>query len=154
MRHPTVCTADLVTARDIIDCIEWFCYLRQWYGHVVSSSQRTASSVSMRSSKKGEFVSPIRWWVRQSHQIPPRFCGRRDVLWRPPGDERFPDQTWLLEAENSKLKKDLIITMDEANTLKEKIKVIGDDLRTERQLTVEKRRAAPGSQRKDQGHRC
>ena len=28
--------------------------------------------------------------------------------------------------------------MDEVNTLKEKIKVIGDDLRTERQLTVEK----------------
>ena len=56
--------------------------------------------------------------------MPPRFCGRRDVLWRPPKDERFPDQTWLLEVENSKLKKDLIIAMDEANTLKEKIKVI------------------------------
>ena len=77
-------------------------------------------------------------WVCQSHQMPPRFCGRRDVLWRLPEDERFPDQTWLLEAENSKLKKNLIIAMDEANTLKEKIKVIGDDLRTERQLTVEK----------------
>ena len=37
-----------------------------------------------------------------------------------------------LEAENSKLKKDLITTMDEANTLKEKIKVMGDDLKAER----------------------
>ena len=43
-----------------------------------------------------------------------------------------------LEAENSKLKKHLIIAMDKANTLKEKIKVIGDDLRAERQLMVEK----------------
>ena len=37
-----------------------------------------------------------------------------------------------LEAENLKLKKDLIIAMDEANTLKEKIEVMGDDLRAER----------------------
>ena len=43
-----------------------------------------------------------------------------------------------LKAENSKLEKDLIIAMDEANTLKEKIKVMGDDLRVERQLTMEK----------------
>ena len=43
-----------------------------------------------------------------------------------------------LKVENSKLEKDLIIAMDEANTLKEKIKVMGDDLRAERQLTVEK----------------
>ena len=43
-----------------------------------------------------------------------------------------------LEAENWKLKKDLITAMDEANSLKEKVKVIGDDLRAERQLTVEK----------------
>ena len=43
-----------------------------------------------------------------------------------------------LEAENSKLKKHLIIAMDKANTLKEKIKVIGDDLSAERQLMVEK----------------
>ena len=40
--------------------------------------------------------------------------------------------------ENSKFKKDLIITMDEANTLKEKIKVMGGDFRAERQLMVEK----------------
>ena len=43
-----------------------------------------------------------------------------------------------LEAENSKLKKDLIITMDEANSVKEKVKSLGDDLRAERQLTLEK----------------
>ena len=43
-----------------------------------------------------------------------------------------------LEAENSKLKKDLIATMDEANTVKEKAKSLGDNLRAERQLTLEK----------------
>ena len=43
-----------------------------------------------------------------------------------------------LEAENSKLKKDLIATMDEANTVKEKAKSLGDNLRVERQLTLEK----------------
>jgi len=37
-----------------------------------------------------------------------------------------------LEAENSKLKKDLISTMDEANTVKEKVKVLGDKLKAER----------------------
>ena len=34
-----------------------------------------------------------------------------------------------LEAKNSKLKKDLIAAMDEANTMKGKIKVMEDDLR-------------------------
>ena len=43
-----------------------------------------------------------------------------------------------LEAENSKLKKDLIVTMDEANTIKEKAKTLSDDLKAERQLTLEK----------------
>ena len=43
-----------------------------------------------------------------------------------------------LEAENSKLKKDLITTIDEANIMKENIKVMGDNLRAERQLTMEK----------------
>ena len=43
-----------------------------------------------------------------------------------------------LEAKNSKLKKDLISVMDEANTIKEKAKVLGDDLKAERQLTLEK----------------
>ena len=42
-----------------------------------------------------------------------------------------------MKAENSKLKKDLLTAMDEANTLKEKIKVIGN-LMAKRQLTMEK----------------
>ena len=43
-----------------------------------------------------------------------------------------------LEVENSKLKKDLIFAMDEANISKEKAKTLSDDLRAERQLTLEK----------------
>ena len=43
-----------------------------------------------------------------------------------------------LEAENSKLKKDLIAAMDEANITKEKAKTLSDNLRAERQLTLEK----------------
>ena len=47
-------------------------------------------------------------------------------------------QVVALEAENSKLMKDLITTMDEANTCKEKAMVLFDDLRAERWLTLEK----------------
>ena len=43
-----------------------------------------------------------------------------------------------LEAENSKLRKDLIVVMDEANIVKEKVKALGHDLRAKRQLTLEK----------------
>ena len=43
-----------------------------------------------------------------------------------------------LEAENSKLKKDLIVAMNKANTLKDKVKTLSDDLRAEKQLTLEK----------------
>ena len=43
-----------------------------------------------------------------------------------------------LEAENSKLRKDLISAMDEANTVKENVKVLRDELRVERQPTLEK----------------
>ena len=43
-----------------------------------------------------------------------------------------------LEVENFKLKKDLIIAMDEANTVKEKAKVLGDNLKAEQQLILEK----------------
>ena len=43
-----------------------------------------------------------------------------------------------LEVENSKLKKDLIVAIEEANAMKEKLKVMGDDLKAERQLMVEK----------------
>ena len=44
----------------------------------------------------------------------------------------------VLEAENSNLKKELITVMGEANLAKEKAKTLSDDLRAERQLTVEK----------------
>ena len=43
-----------------------------------------------------------------------------------------------LEAKNSKLRKDLIASIDEVNTCKEKAKVLFDDLREERKLTMEK----------------
>ena len=43
-----------------------------------------------------------------------------------------------LEVENSKLRKDFIATTDKANTYKEKAKVLFNDLRVERQLTLEK----------------
>ena len=38
----------------------------------------------------------------------------------------------VLEVENCKLKKDLIAAMDEANTIKEKAKVLSDELRVEK----------------------
>ena len=47
-------------------------------------------------------------------------------------------QVVTLEAENLKLRKDLIATMEEANTSKEKARVLSDDLRAERQLILEK----------------
>ncbi|KAL0009960.1 hypothetical protein SO802_005068 [Lithocarpus litseifolius] len=43
-----------------------------------------------------------------------------------------------LEVELLKLRKDVIAAMDEANIAKEKAKVLSDDLRMERQLTLEK----------------
>ena len=43
-----------------------------------------------------------------------------------------------MKAETSKLKQSLIESMGEANTLKEKVKALSDDLRAERQLTLEK----------------
>ena len=43
-----------------------------------------------------------------------------------------------MEAETSKLKQSLIDSMGEADTLKEKVKALSDDLRAERQLTLEK----------------
>ena len=44
----------------------------------------------------------------------------------------------VLEAKNSTLKKKLIESMHEVNTLKESSKTLADDLRAERQLTLEK----------------
>ena len=43
-----------------------------------------------------------------------------------------------MEAETSKLKQSLIESMGEVNTLKEKVKAFSNDLRAERQLTLEK----------------
>lgn len=43
-----------------------------------------------------------------------------------------------LKVDLSKLRKDLIMAMDDANSAKEKAKVLSDDLRVERQLTLEK----------------
>ena len=43
-----------------------------------------------------------------------------------------------MEAETSKLKQSLIDFIGEANTLKEKVKALSDDLRVERPLTLEK----------------
>ena len=43
-----------------------------------------------------------------------------------------------LEPENSKLKKDLIATMDKANTIKEKVQGLFDKLRAKKQLPLEK----------------
>ena len=49
---------------------------------------------------------------------------------------------------NSKLKKNLIDSMDEAMTLKEKVKTLSDDLRAERQLTLEKDEQLLGAKEK------
>ena len=40
-----------------------------------------------------------------------------------------------LKKENSKLKKNLIVYMDDATSLKAKVKTLDDDLRVEHQLT-------------------
>ena len=42
-----------------------------------------------------------------------------------------------LDAEVVKLKRDLIATMDDANTAKEKAKALADKLKVEKQLTVQ-----------------
>ena len=43
-----------------------------------------------------------------------------------------------LEAENSKLKKELIAAMNDANLAKEKLRTLTEELRVERELTKEK----------------
>ena len=43
-----------------------------------------------------------------------------------------------LEAENSKLKKELIVAMNDANLAKENLKTLTEELRVERELTKEK----------------
>ena len=53
-----------------------------------------------------------------------------------------------LESEYSTLKKKLINSMDEANTLKEKVKTLNDDLKAERLLTLEKDEQLLGAREK------
>ena len=43
-----------------------------------------------------------------------------------------------MEAELSKMRKDLIVAMDKVNIAREKARVLSDDQRAERQLTLEK----------------
>ena len=43
-----------------------------------------------------------------------------------------------LEAENSKLKKELIVAMNDANLAKEKLKTLTEELRVKQELTKEK----------------
>ena len=53
-----------------------------------------------------------------------------------------------LELENSTLKKKLIDSMGKANTVKEKVKTLSDDLRAEYQLTLEKDEQLLGAKEK------
>ena len=53
-----------------------------------------------------------------------------------------------LESKNSTMKKSLIDSMDEANTMKEKIKTLSDDIRVERQLNLEKDEQLLGAKEK------
>ena len=52
--------------------------------------------------------------------------------------ESARSHTSSVEAENSKLKKELIAAMDDANQAKEKLRILTEELRVERELTKEK----------------
>ena len=60
----------------------------------------------------------------------------------------FTSRMEVLEAENSMLKKNLIDSMGEATILKGKVKTLSDDLRVERQLTLEKDEQLLGAKKK------
>ena len=53
-----------------------------------------------------------------------------------------------LEVESSMLKKNLIDSMGKAAILKEKVKTLSDELRAERQLTLEKNEQLLGAKKK------
>ena len=53
-----------------------------------------------------------------------------------------------LEVENFTLKKNLIDSMGEATSLKEKVKTLNDDLKAEHQLTLEKDEQLLGAKKK------
>ena len=52
--------------------------------------------------------------------------------------ESARSHTSSVEAENSKLKKELIAAMDDANQAKEKLRILTEELRVEQELTKEK----------------
>ena len=153
MRHPTICTASLVTARDIIRCIEWFCYLRQWYGHVVSSSEDSLVGLNEVIQER---------WVRQSHQMVSSSVpsDAPQVLWsswRVMATTRRWKVSWsdmALRGRELKVEKRLDCRHGRGQHTK------GEDQghwgRPQDWATTDggKRRAALGSQRKDQGHCC
>ena len=56
-----------------------------------------------------------------------------------------------LEAENSKLKKELIVAMSEANLDKEKLRTLTDELRAEWELTLEKDKQLAAAKEKIKG---
>ena len=56
-----------------------------------------------------------------------------------------------LEAENSKLRKELIAAMDDANQAKEKLRTLTDELRAERELTKEKDEQITAAREKAKG---
>ena len=56
-----------------------------------------------------------------------------------------------LEAENSKLKKELIVVMNDANLVKEKLKTLTEELRVEREFTKEKDKQLAAAREKIKG---
>ena len=55
-----------------------------------------------------------------------------------------------LEAKKSKLKKKLIVAMNDANLVKEKLKTLTEELRVERELTMEKDEQLAATKEKDE----
>ena len=60
----------------------------------------------------------------------------------------------VLEVENSKLKRGLIVAMDEANAIKEKAKTLSDDLKSRVAANSGKRRTTSSCQGETQDYCC
>ena len=56
-----------------------------------------------------------------------------------------------MEAENSKLRKELIAAMDDANQAKEKLRTLTNELRVERELTKEKDKQIAAAREREKG---
>ena len=56
-----------------------------------------------------------------------------------------------MEAENSKLKKELIVVMNDANLVKEKLKTLTEELRVKREFTKEKDKQLAAAREKIKG---